>query len=209
MFIDDLHLDFTNTGRLRDLIRVVAGELIKDGDTFAVRCSGPSRLAIDWTSDRALLNAPLRNVAGNGLRPSDIVGTMARAEEPNEVRYRAAVTLTSATEFVNSANRLRGGVRRLIYISNGYDIAEPWFDDRLASLTRVARDLKVRIFSIDPRTLPGAVSPGPVLDPATWKRHVTTTQATLRVLAENTGGFAVLDVQNPAAALKRIAAVQR
>src|SRR5918996_6354085 len=55
LFIDDLHLDFRNTGRLRDLLRLVTTEVIRKGDAFMVRCSGPSQIAIDWTVDHPRL----------------------------------------------------------------------------------------------------------------------------------------------------------
>src|SRR5688572_29146225 len=60
LFIDDMHLDFRNTGRLRNLLRLVANELIKDGDAFMVRSSGPSQVAMEWTVDRSRLQLELR-----------------------------------------------------------------------------------------------------------------------------------------------------
>ena len=36
VFVDDLHLDFRNTGRLRALLRLVSSELIRNDDRFAV-----------------------------------------------------------------------------------------------------------------------------------------------------------------------------
>jgi hypothetical protein len=52
LFVDDLHLDFVNTGGLREVLRAISSELIHDGDVFAVRSSRPSSISIDLTSDR-------------------------------------------------------------------------------------------------------------------------------------------------------------
>ena len=47
IFIDDLHLDFRNTGRIRDLFKRISKTLIHEGDMFGIVSTGPSSLAID------------------------------------------------------------------------------------------------------------------------------------------------------------------
>ena len=46
IFVDDLHLDFRNTGRIRDALMKLASALIQDGDRFAIASGGPSSLAV-------------------------------------------------------------------------------------------------------------------------------------------------------------------
>jgi hypothetical protein len=72
VFVDDLHLDFRNTGRLRELLRMVSGQLIRPGDRFALRSSGPSMLSVDITQDQTLLASALMRATGSGLSFSDI-----------------------------------------------------------------------------------------------------------------------------------------
>src|SRR5687768_9845217 len=55
IFVDDLHLDFRNTGRIRDLFQKISNELIHDGDMFGIVSTGPSSIAIDPTYDRKRL----------------------------------------------------------------------------------------------------------------------------------------------------------
>ena len=43
IFVDDLHLDFRNTPRIRQLFQKIAKELIHDGDMFGIVSTGPSR----------------------------------------------------------------------------------------------------------------------------------------------------------------------
>ena len=47
IFIDDLHLDFRNTGRIRDLFKKIAKELIHEGDMFGIVSTGPSSIDVD------------------------------------------------------------------------------------------------------------------------------------------------------------------
>src|SRR3954463_13486052 len=51
-FVDDLHMQFHNTGRIRDLFRKISKELVHDGDMFGIVSSGPSSIAVDMTYDK-------------------------------------------------------------------------------------------------------------------------------------------------------------
>jgi VWFA-related protein len=74
----------------------------------------------------------------------------------------------------------------------------------LSEVTRAANRANASIFTIDPRGL----SAGPDLDEPVnmveWNAHIRTTQDTLRVLAEQTGGTAVINQNDFSPALKRI-----
>ena len=45
--------------RMRDLLKMVANQLIKDGDAFMVRFSGPSQVAVEKTMDQSRLQSEL------------------------------------------------------------------------------------------------------------------------------------------------------
>ena len=45
IFVDDLHMDFRNTGRIRELFKKISKELIHDGDMFGIVSTGPSSIA--------------------------------------------------------------------------------------------------------------------------------------------------------------------
>ena len=51
-FVDDLHLQFQNTGRVRELFKKIGKNLIHEGDLFGIVSSGPSSISIDMTYDR-------------------------------------------------------------------------------------------------------------------------------------------------------------
>jgi VWFA-related protein len=75
----------------------------------------------------------------------------------------------------------------------------------LNELTREANRSNVTMYTIDPR---GLVSPFSDLDqqvePAQWMEFVRKSQSTLRQLAEDTGGIAVVNTNDFDKALKRI-----
>src|SRR5437016_6579326 len=93
-FVDDLHLQFHNTGRVRDLFKKIAKELVHDGDMFGIVSSGPSSIAIDMTYDKNRLDEAISKIAGNELKPTDIINGPSAAEGTREVRYRAHVAVS-------------------------------------------------------------------------------------------------------------------
>lgn len=74
----------------------------------------------------------------------------------------------------------------------------------LRGLTDAANRANVTVYSIDPRGLAGTVSAGLQVDQNEWKTHLRKTQGSLRVLAEATGGLAVVNDNDFTSALKRI-----
>jgi VWFA-related protein len=208
LFIDDTHLDFRNTGRLRDLLKMVANQVIKDGDAFMVRSSGPSQVAIEWTMDRSRLQSELRKTTGNALRLSDTVDN--RSRDPLvEVRYRAGIAMAFASELVSAARFVQARSISLIYVSNGYDLEDAGFRVRLQQLAELARDANVRIFPINPRMVLAGHDLDLAVDAERWQKHLATTQQSLRLLADETGGLATSEVQDVAVAVKKIAAFRR
>jgi VWFA-related protein len=74
----------------------------------------------------------------------------------------------------------------------------------LAELTRAANRANTTIYSIDPRGLVAGGDIDEQVDPREWSEHLRQTQDTLRVLAEETGGIAVVNMNDFDRALKRI-----
>lgn len=74
----------------------------------------------------------------------------------------------------------------------------------MRELTLSANRSNVSIYSIDPRGLSGVVDAGNYLDQSEWRTYLQKTQSTLRFMAEETGGFAVVNVNDFASEFKRI-----
>ena len=74
----------------------------------------------------------------------------------------------------------------------------------LGELTRAANRANASFYTIDVRGLVGAMDAGRQLDPTEWIQHVRKTQQTLRLLAEATGGLAVVNTNDFESALRQI-----
>jgi VWFA-related protein len=253
IFVDDLHLDFTNTGRIKNLFKQIANELVHEGDMFGIVSTGPSSLAIDLTYDRKRLTEAIDKISGAGLKPSEILDTPLGAEGPAEVRYRAHVAFDTAYGIMKTLESVHNRRKAFVYVSNGYDF-NPFSDTRkkndeakwkemnpnagqtddgsgnnnsdtsdtnpfmrtgnqfsfadlaaeISELTREANRANTTIYTIDPRGLVGMPDLDQNVDMMDFQNYVTTSQNSLRVLAEQTGGFATINQNDFMKALKRI-----
>jgi len=246
-FVDDLHMQFDNTARVRQLFKKIAQELVHDGDLFGVVSSGPSSIAIDMTYDKNRLNDAIEKIHGGGMTPVEIIETGVGRGGPSELRYRANVAFATMTEALTNLERVNNRRKALVWVSEGYDFnpfqesrfglrdpSSPFvqnqtaeeqnsrddpgiqiqtqgelFSDadlayRLAEVTRQANRANTTIYAIDPRGLVAGPGLDQQVDPTEWTAYVRKSQDTMRVLAEETGGIAVVNMNNFDTALQRI-----
>ena len=71
-------------------------------------------------------------------------------------------------------------------------------------LTLSANRANASIYAIDPRGLAGTVDAGQYVDQSEWRTYIQKTTSTLKYLSEETGGFAIVDTNDFAGALKRV-----
>lgn len=255
IFIDDLHIEFKLTSRMRQLMKKIADQLIHEGDLFGVVSTGYSSIAQDMTYDRKRIPEIISKMSGAGLKSSDLVRAASTSDGPAEVKYRANTAFSTAYDVLKNFRQITNRRKIFIYMSSGYDFnpypdarkryeaqqnsrdastnlgqADPNstnavdpslldnpFEDQntefqqadlvreLAELTREANRSNVTMYTIDPRGLTG----GPDMDEtdvstSEYLDYVRTTQDTLRVIADLTGGFAVVNQNDFDKALKRI-----
>ncbi|HEU4935505.1 MAG TPA: VWA domain-containing protein [Vicinamibacterales bacterium] len=253
IFVDDLHLDFPNTGRIKDLFKKISNELVHEGDMFGIVSTGPSSLAIDLTYDRKRLTEAIDKISGAGLKPNEILEAPVGAEGPSEVRYRAHVAFDTAYNIMKTLESVHNRRKAFVYVSNGYDF-DPFAETRkkqaedkwkemnpnsgnsddgsgsnnsdandtnpflqkgnqfsfadlaneLSELTREANRANTTIYTIDPRGLVGMPDLDQKIDMMDFQNYLRTSQDSLRVLAEQTGGFATINQNDFMKALKRI-----
>ena len=254
LFIDDLHLDFSDTHRVRDLFWRISKTLIHEGDLFGIVSTGPSSIAIDLTYDRTRINEAINKISGAGLRPSEIIsGPDSNVEGPVEVRYRAHVAFSTVAEVLRNLEKVTNRRKAVIYVSNGYDFNpyaasrsglgqdSPFLSRQIgaqedcsasdnpdrckraspnetqgqlladadlvreeAELARTANRANATLYTIDPRGLAAGAPIDEKVDPVQWQSVLQKSQDSLRVLAENTGGIAVVNTNDFDRALKRI-----
>ncbi|MBA2354873.1 MAG: VWA domain-containing protein [Acidobacteria bacterium] len=241
LFVDDLHLDFRNTPRIRELFKKVSTTLIHDGDMFGIVSTGPSSLSVDLTYDRKRLDEAIKRISGSGLKPADILEAPQGSQGNQELRYRAHVAFSTASDLMRELEKVQNRRKALVFVSNGYDF-DPFPQGRLmrdqqygynqtglnaqdpaavtqrqgqqfadadlarelADLTRAANRANVTIYTIDPRGLVGGAEMDDEVDMVEWNNHVRKNQDSLRVLAEETGGTAVINQNDFDRALKKI-----
>ena len=75
IFVDDLHMNFRDTGRIRELFKKITQELVHEGDLFGMVSSGPSSIVVDLTYDRKRLDEAIRKISGAALKPDEIIST--------------------------------------------------------------------------------------------------------------------------------------
>jgi VWFA-related protein len=254
-FVDDLHLQFQSSGRVRELFKKISKNLLHEGDLFGIVSSGPSSIAIDMTYDRNRLEDAIKKIAGDGLKPSEIINGASGSQGPTELRHRAHVAFSTMEEGLNNLEKVHNRRKALIWISEGYDF-NPFQDSRLGlgganspflqnqsaamqnqgpdgtnnaandpmtqqqkqsetfsdadlarelgDITRAANRANTTIYTLDPRGLVAGSDIDEQVDPSQWNAYIRKSQDSMRVLAEETGGLAVVNQNDFDKALKRI-----
>jgi VWFA-related protein len=246
-FVDDLHMDFRDTPRIRQLFKKMSTVLVHEGDMFGVVSTGTSSIAIDMTYDRKRMDEAINKISGSALKPSEIIDAPQGAEGPSELRYRAHVAFSTANDIVKNLEKIQNRRKAVIYVSNGYDFnpfegarygdpnvvgmtnsyvqqmkdmgggteydpfsrqqnefADADLARELAELTRAANRANATFYTIDPRGLVAGSDLDEQVDPTEWNDYIRKSQDSLRVIADETGGFATVNQNDFDKALKRI-----
>jgi VWFA-related protein len=74
----------------------------------------------------------------------------------------------------------------------------------IRELTLSANRANASLYTIDPRGLAGTTDAGQYVDQSEWRTYLQKTISTLRYLAEETNGYAIVDTNDFAAGLKRV-----
>src|SRR5215471_13155586 len=89
IFVDDLHVDPSQTPRLRALLKQIRHEIVHPGDLVGMVSSGYSSIAVDLTYNHKKIDEAIEHVSASGLKPSEIIGVPEGSQGPVEVRHRA------------------------------------------------------------------------------------------------------------------------
>src|SRR3954447_10308195 len=129
-FVDDQHLQFHNTGRVRELFQKISKELLHEGDMWGMVSSGPSSLSIQMTYDMNRMQEAIKKITGNELKPDDIINGPSGPGGPSEIRYRAHVAFSTVEETLKNLESVHNRRKALVYVSDGYDFT-PFQNARL------------------------------------------------------------------------------
>src|SRR3954467_13205585 len=132
-FVDDQHLQFGNTSRVRELFKKIAKELVHDGDLFGIVSSGPSSIQVDMTYDKRQIDEAINKMTGNELKPTEIIQSGSGPGGPSEIRYRAHVAFSTMNEGLKNLEQVHNRRKALVWVSDGYDFA-PFKDARYGTM---------------------------------------------------------------------------
>jgi hypothetical protein len=195
VIVDDLHLDFRDTPRLRALIGQLTEPLMARGDRCGIASTSDSRILVP-TSERPPVQSAITRVVGMRLRPSEMLGG-----QQQEVRNRAVTALTAARGAIDTAAGSAGGQTvTVLYVSDGYDVD---LVPERALLVQSALRANAVLHTIAPRAVAGEARPANV-DPAQSDALVTAMRESLTALASPTKGTAVFTAPELAALQARL-----
>jgi VWFA-related protein len=242
-FVDDLHMNFRDTSRIRQLFDKMNKMLIHEGDMFGVVSTGTSSIAIDLTYDKKRMDEAIKKIAGSALKPSELIQGPQGPNGNSELKYRAHVAFSTAYEIVNNLAKVQNRRKAVIFVSNGYDFnpfegsrfgdpnivgmkndrynsntgmeydpftrtsnqfADADLARELSELTRAANRANATFYTIDPRGLVAGSDLDEQVDVTERNNHIRKSQDSLRDIAEETGGYAVINQNDFDKSLKKI-----
>jgi hypothetical protein len=201
--VDDLHLDFRDTPRLRTLVGQLLRLFVRDVDRAGVITTAGSASRLPPTTDAAAREAAVARLVGMALRPTEIFATRETQSPTAELGHRAVTTFTTTARALDALATDPGlAPVHVLFVSTGLAVGQT--PEREAMIA-AARRMNVSLHTIDPREFTDTAAPADVSS-AAWEAYVTATRESLRDIAGATGGMAVFTMDDLAALQKRVAA---
>jgi hypothetical protein len=198
--VDDLHLQFSNTPRLRELIRRILRLSIRDTDRVSLVSTGPSTINLPPTPYPAEILGALSGVIGGGLPPSAVLSAQQQPELASEVRNRATTAFFLVANAIDTIASSSPNPIAVFYFSDGYlDGITP----EPRRLIQSALRGHASIYTFDLRTLTWETFN--TVAKEEWEAYVQATQGSLHSLAIQTGGGTVITISELDALLSRLA----
>ena len=260
IFVDDMHIQFSNTSRTKSILRDIRDTLIHD-DLVGIVSTGYSSLEVNLNYDinKKRFNEAIDRVSGTALSPQDIINASQTADGPAGVRHNTFVAFKTAYDMLEQAARIQDRRKAFIYLSEGYNL-NPFTQSRfknmqemratgvprsdqsipgqagggnqmsaddvmrfrnpfetngqqfsesdlmaaLAELTATARRANVTFYTFDPRGLQAGPDISTNLTHDEFWSNARISTDSLRVLANETGGFCTCDKNDYKKALQTI-----
>jgi VWFA-related protein len=234
LVMDDLHTDVHRTPRLRIAAKQFVERYLGANDVAAVVSTGGAKgTAQDFTTSRRRLVEAIDRISGQKLRSSTLerMGQIGRQipgqqggprdQLESERAYKARNTLSTLKNTADFLAGIRGRRKAVVFFSEGidYDVTNPiqhqWASDILAetrTAIQAATRANVSFYGVDPRGLGGFEDlidmPAPPEDNSlgmhTLQNELRLAQDSLRVLSDETGGFAAVNMNDYREAFDRI-----
>jgi VWFA-related protein len=234
IFIDDRHIQPSNSIPTRGLIQKIRATLLHDGDLVAMVSTGPSSIEepLNYDIGQARFDRAAGRILANGMTPAEIIAANQTSEGPAGLRHDAHVAFRTAYDLLDQLATVKNRRKALLYVSSGYDFnpyegarykaaqaaggapissgsAGQQFSDAdlvadLAALAHAAQRANVTFFTIDPRGLIAGPSIDTTIPVQDFWNQVNKSTTSLKVIADETGGFCVCNTNDFTRAFRQI-----
>jgi VWFA-related protein len=139
VFIDDLHVEPSQTPQMKALLKMVRDTLVHDNDLVGIVSTGTSAIEIDPAYDfgHRRFDEAIAKVMGSAATANDIIrdSFMEGASGPTGLRYSAHVAFSTAYDMLSELGKIADRRKSFIYLSNGYSF-NPYQDARFKAIQR-------------------------------------------------------------------------
>jgi VWFA-related protein len=139
VFIDDLHVEPSQTPQMKELLKMVRDTLVHDNDLVGIVSTGTSAIEIDPAYDfgHRRFDEAIAKVMGSAATANDIIrdSFMEGASGPTGLRYSAHVAFSTAYDMLSELGKIADRRKSFIYLSNGYSF-NPYQDARFKAIQR-------------------------------------------------------------------------
>jgi hypothetical protein len=198
--VDDAHMEFRSTPRVRRLLQDLSNNG-RDNDTWALITTGSSKIHLEATKGTAGLRAAVSRVIGNSLKLRDHLNAFGDADRTAVVRRRVLLSDVVIGQAIERIARVAAVPPTILYLTDGYDARMVPVMSEVVGATAETRARLMIIWV--PGSIPGREPPADVR-PDEWRAYLDATQASLRTLAEKTGGLAVFSQEELDAAFANL-----
>jgi len=131
IFIDDMHLQPSDSIRARKVLEQIRDEVIHDNDLIGLVSTGFSSISTDLTYDfnRRRFNEAINKLMGSADTPQEILAMPESSEGISKLRYNANVAFRTAYDILGQAAQITDRRKSFIYVSSGYSF-NPFKDSR-------------------------------------------------------------------------------
>lgn len=139
VFIDDLHLQPSDTPRVKDLLKKVRDTLVHDNDLVGFVSTGTSSIEINPSYDygHRRFNEAIEKVMGGAPSIDEIIegatNESAQGQGPQNVRFSAHVAFRTAYQMLDQLANIPDRRKAFVYVSSGYHF-NPLSESRLQRL---------------------------------------------------------------------------
>ena len=234
IFIDDRHIQPGDSPKTRVVLQKIRDTVLHDGDLVTMLSTGTSSIAepVNYDIGHVRFDRITGRLLASGMTPAEIIAANQTSQGPAGLRHDAHVAFRTAHDLLTELAKVPNRRKAFLYVSSGYDF-NPYEDSRfrtmqgaagmaspfqsgaqqfsemdlvadLAALAHAAQRANVTFYTIDPRGLIAGADINSNVGVGAFWSQVAKSTSSLKVLADETGGFCVCNTNDFTRGLQRI-----